>query len=551
MHDLQGDIDSFLHGHSSNTPETRAKYSHDASIFEIKPELVVFPKDKHDVSRLVRYVAEHKREHHGLSLTPRSGGTDMSGGAINDSLLVSFDKSFKKISHLSHNSVRVEPGVYYRTLEKLTRRHNLIMPSYPASKEICMVGGMVANNAGGEKSLTYGKVIDYVTQLKVILRDGKEYILEPLNESELKKKMHQDNLEGYVYQKIYYLIDRNYEVIKAAKPKVTKNSTGYNIWDVWDKKTFDLTKLFVGSQGTLGLITQIEFKLVPIKPKSGLLIIFLPTLDHLGDMINTVLETNPTSFESFDDHTMSFSLRYFSYFLPRLGLRGFISLGLGLLPDLRFFLRGIPKLILLVEYEGETQQEINDKISHLREKVKHFNVPTEVANTPRKSRKYWTLRRESFNVLRHNVHGGHTAPFIDDFVVPPKHLPEFLPKLKTILDSSELVYTIAGHLGDGNFHIIPLMKLHELEDRNKIEPVMKEVNSLVMRYEGSISGEHNDGLVRGPFLDAMYSEKMLKIFREVKTIFDPQNIFNPHKKMDATWQYSHEHIRSTFDSKRA
>ncbi len=543
MEDLVRRIKKIFGGSISTEEKVLQKYSHDASIFEIKPEIVAFPKTKHDISQLVQFVAKEKRENPGLSLTPRSAGTDMSGGAINESIIVSFEKTFKKISHLTTESVRVEPGVYYRTLEKLTRRHDLLMPAYPASKNICMVGGMVANNAGGEKSLTYGKVIDYVTQVKAILRDGQEYCFEPLTKNQLQHKMRQKDLEGEIYREVYKLVDSHYDAIKAAKPKVHKNSTGYNIWDVWDRETFDVTKLLVGSQGTLGIITQAEFKLVPVKPLSGLLILFLPTLDNLGHIIPQVLETNPTSFESFDDHTVSFAMRFFSYFRKALGLRGFLSLGLSLIPDLRFLIGGIPKLILLVEYEGNTQEEIMAKITELQAKLAPFNLPQKVAPSAQASKKYWTLRRESFNILRHNVHGGHTAPFIDDFVVPPPNLPEFFPKLKTILDHSGLVYTIAGHLGDGNFHIIPLMKLHEEEDRNKITPVMQEVNSLVINYKGSISGEHNDGLIRGAFLKQMYAPEILAHFKAVKTIFDPDNIFNPGKKMDADWSYAQKHIR--------
>ncbi len=547
MTDLVQEIKQFFSGRVSAAPQTLAKYSHDASIFEITPQVVVFPETPRDLSKLIQFVSKHKAKRPELSLTPRSGGTDMSGGAVNDSIIVSFDKTFKKITRFTRDSVRVEPGVYYRDLEKVTLDHNVLMPAYPASKGICMVGGMAANNAGGEKSLSYGKVIDYVTGLKVMLRDGKEYWIEPLNRDQLKRKMRQDDLEGFMYKQVFDLVDKHYDAIKAAKPAVTKNSTGYNLWDVWDKETFDLTKLFVGSQGTLGFITQIEFKLVPVKPLAGQLVIFMPTLDHLGDLVNTVLETNPSSFESFDDHTLSFSLRFFPYFLSRLGWTGWLSLGLSLLPDLRYFVGGLPKLILLVEYEGNTQEEINQKLHALQQKVARFSMPTKVAYTKKAGEKYWTLRRESFNILRHNVQGGHTAPFIDDFVVPPPHLPEFLPKLTKILEGSDLLYTVAGHLGNGNFHIIPLMKLQNEPERDKIAPVMEQVNALVMQYQGSLSGEHNDGLVRGPFLHQMYSKKMLGYFTQIKRIFDPQNIFNPHKKMDATWDYSKAHIRQRFE----
>ena len=157
------------------------------------------------------------------------------------------------------------------------------------------------------------------------------------------------------------------------------------------------------------------------------------------------------------------------------------------------------------------------------------------------------MRRKSFKLLRDNVKGGkHTAPFIDDLVVPPENVDKFWPEIIEIMDRYEFLYTIAGHLGDGNFHIIPLMKLSDPKERAKIEPSMREVIALVKKYGGVISGEHNDGLIRSPFLEDIYGKEILGLFAQTKQIFDPQNIFNPHKKTDADWEFSHSHIRDKF-----
>jgi len=167
-------------------------------------------------------------------------------------------------------------------------------------------------------------------------------------------------------------------------------------------------------------------------------------------------------------------------------------------------------------------------------------------DTMEKSKKFWLMRRESFNLLRSKVHDKHTAPFIDDFVVPPARMPEFWPRIRKIIKKYKLLATIAGHMGDGNFHVIPLMKIEDPKERRKLQPAMKEVNDLVLKYGGSISGEHNDGLVRGPWLEAMYGPKILGLMKQVKHIFDAENIFNPHKKTDADWDYSLSHIRKHF-----
>jgi FAD/FMN-containing dehydrogenase len=528
-------------------------YSHDASMFEIRPQLVVCPKNAADVEKLVGLATERKKSMPDLSLTARSAGTDMSGGAINDSIIVDFNKHFTKIEGTSETEAQAQPGVFYRDFEKATLQHRAIMPSYPASRDLCTIGGMVNNNAGGEKSLEFGKTENFVAELNFVFADGVERTVKPLDKVELIKKMAKKDFEGKVYKQLFDLIEKHYDKIKAAKPKVTKNSTGYNLWDVWGRDTgvFDLTKLIVGAQGTLGFVTDIRFRLVPTRAHSGLLVLFLRDIDALGDIIPKVLESHPATFESFDDATLRLSIRFMPSFLRLLGPKKFIHLLISLIPDGLQLLRGVPKLILMIEFNGETVEEVRQKIKHLHGGLRKHRALYEINGfeedvTEGKSEKFWLMRRQSFNLLRSKVKDKHTAPFIDDLVVNPPFLAEFLPGIRKIIKKYQLLATVAGHLGDGNFHIIPLMKLEDPRDRAKLLPAMKEVNNLVLKYHGSLSGEHNDGLVRGPWLEQMYGPEMLKIFREAKRIMDPDGIFNPHKKATADWDYSFTHIRDHF-----
>ena len=548
--DLKAELEKIFSGELETNSEQLDFYSHDASIFELRPQVVGFPKNTDDIKNVVRFVNQNKDAQPDLSITPRSRGTDMSGGAIGQSIVLDVSRHMTKISEVSAEQAHVQPGKLYREFDEATLEYGSILPSYPASRDLASVGGMVANNSGGEKSLEYGKTDQYVLELKVVLSDGNEYLVRPLNRDELNAKMSQDDFEGNLYTRTFELLDQNYDEIQAARPRVSKDSTGYHLWDVWNRETgiFDLTKLFVGSQGTLGIVTDIKFRLVPKPAYSGTLVCYMKTIDNLGDVIPAVLAHRPSTFECFDDATLWLSFKFIFAFIKRLGFWAWVRMCLGLIPDGLALFRGVPKLILLVEFSGITQEEVTAKIKVAQKDLRRFKNFTylEDDDTEAKSRKFWLMRRESFNLLRSKVKDKHTAPFIDDFVVPPERLSEFLPELRVIIKKYKLLATIAGHLGDGNFHVIPLMKIEDPNERAKLQPAQKEVNELVLKYGGSISGEHNDGLVRGPWLEQQYGASMLAHMKEIKLLYDPKNIFNPRKKTDATLEFSFSHIRENF-----
>lgn len=547
--DIAAELTKIFKGEIDTTDETREFYSHDASLFELKPQVVVFPKDALDVKSLVQFVRDNKAKHHDLNITPRSRGTDMSGGAIGESIIMDVSKHMNKLHEVTAEHAHVQPGMLYREFDLETLKHGSILPSYPASRDLASVGGMASNNSGGEKSLQFGKTDRYVTELKVVLSDGNEYTVKPIDRKQLNAKMDQDDFEGNLYRRTFDLVDKHYDEIKAAAPKVTKDSTGYHIWNIWDRETgiFDLTKLFVGAQGTLGIITDIKFNLVPKPEHSGTLVCYMKDTDDLGEVIPAVLRHKPATFECFDDNTLWLSFKFFFSFLKKLGVVRWVKLALQLIPDGAMLVKGIPHLILLIEFTGNSVEEVKLKIHETRIDLEKYNFTyMEEDETEEKSQKFWLMRRESFNLLRSKVHDKHTAPFIDDMVVPPERLAEFLPRLRKIIKKYKLLATIAGHLGDGNFHVIPLMKIEMKSERAKLEPAMKEVNTLVIKYGGSVSGEHNDGLIRGPWLQQMYSPSVLGYMRDLKSLYDPKNIFNPHKKTDADWKYSFSHIRERF-----
>lgn len=547
--DLAAKLKTILEGDVAADEETLNTFSHDTSLFEVKPEIVVYPKNQKDVEKLVQFVSKNKKGMPHLSLTGRSAGTDMGGGSINESIIVEFSKYFNHEPKFSGSIATTEPGVFYRDFEKESLKHDLIFPAYPASREICAMGGIVNNNSGGEKSLMYGKTEKYVRRVKAVLSDGKTYEFQAVSEAKLKEKMKLKSLEGEIYSKMFNLIDKNYEEIQKAKPTVSKNSAGYNLWDVWDKEkgTFDLIKLWVGAQGTLGLLLEADIELVPVHKHREMMIIFLHDLSHLGQIINEVLPLQPESFEAYDDNTLKLALKYFPEFAKLLGTKGIIQTGLEFLPEfMMVLLGGLPKLVLQIDFTGNDPEELKQKIKALQEKLKPLHPKARIA-VENQEEKYWAIRRESFNLLRQKIRNKHTAPFVDDFVVDPKFLAEFLPQVNTIFKKyPSLIYTVAGHVGNGNFHIIPLMDITKKSQRDIIPKLGQEVYDLVLKYHGSITGEHNDGLIRTPYLKQMFGEKMVKLFEETKSIFDTENIFNPRKKVHGSLDFALSHIRQNW-----
>ncbi|MDP2638188.1 MAG: FAD-binding oxidoreductase [Candidatus Levybacteria bacterium] len=546
---LPEDLKQIINGDVLSDDQTLSMYSHDASLFEVKPQVVVFPKDIKDLKALVKYVNDNKKKNSSLSITARSAGTDMGGGSINDSIIVEFGKYFNHTPQINDNTATTEPGVFYRDFEKETLKHNLLFPSYPASREICAMGGILSNNSGGEKSLQYGKTEKYVKKMKIVLSDGNIYEFKKLSETELKEKMSLKTFEGEIYKKIYNLIVDNYDEIVKAKPNVTKNSAGYYLWNIYNKeeKTFDLTQLFVGAQGTLGLLAEADIQLVPTHRHREMIIIFLHDLSRLGEIIDLVLPFQPESFESYDDNTLKLSLRYFPEFAQKLGIGGLIQSGLAFLPAfLQMFIGKLPKLILQIDFTGNDLDELKQKIETLREKLKPLHPQIRIAIDDQEKR-YWLVRRESFNLLRNKIRNKHTAPFIDDFVINPHQTAETLPRIVAILKKHpEFIFTVAGHIGNGNFHIIPLVDITDKKVREAIPIVAEQVYDIITKNKGSITGEHNDGLIRTPYLPKMYEPKIISLFEETKKIFDPNNIFNPRKKVFGDLNFAMKHIRQAW-----
>lgn len=548
MQPLLDELNEVFKGEINTDEKIRDEYSHDASIYELVPEAVLSPTDTNDLKHLVKFVNVHKHAYPSLSITPRSAGTDMSGAAIGNSLVIDMTKHFNKIHSATPTMLHTQPGVFIRDIDPVLLAHDAMLGCIPASRLLCTIGGIVGNNSAGEQSLRYGNADKTIREVKAILADGNEYTFKPINKKELVVKIAQKDFEGELYRKVYELIEANYDHIKNARPKVHKNSMGYNLWTTWDRDTgiFDMSQLLTGSQGTLGVITDIKIAAVPKAKHSGLLLAYLTNLKHLDQIIPLVASHNPATFEGFDDVTFSLGIKYFNMFRKQLGMKEWLKQQTALLGSVAKFKGHLPNIVLMVEFEGDTFEEVNEKIVALNNDLinHHIRVRTEIEGNEEQSKPFWEIRRASLSLLRLRIAGKYASAFMDDMAVQPQFVPEFFPQIRKIIRKYKLPATIAGHFGDGNFHIIPLMDISDPKEQLELEPAMRELIPIVLRFGGTMAGEHNDGMVRGPWLPAQFGDEMYELFKDVKEIFDPHYIFNPHKKTDASWDFSMEHIRS-------
>lgn len=539
---LRATLARTFRGEVSDEIAERRKYEKDTSLFIRTPSLVAYPKDADDLAALVKAVRAEKEAGRNVSVTARSAGTDMSGGPLTESVVAVFTKYLNKVGEVVAEGTGgfgvVEPGSYYRDFEKETLKKGLLLPSYPASRSICAMGGILNNNSGGERTLEYGKTEDYVEEVDVVLSDGTKTTFRPLTAAELAGKQSQRDFEGEVYRKMGALIARNRSLIEGKKPRVSKNSAGYALWNVYDarKGTFNLAKLICGAQGTLALTTKMKLRLVKPEEHRAMLVIFLSDLAPLPEIVRRVLPHNPESFESYDDHTLSLAVKFLPQMLSQMGFLRAARLGIDFLPEVGLVLQGgVPKLVLMAEFSRDTAEGAFRAAKETQEALKGLKLVTSVKKNERAAEKYWVVRRESFALLRKNLRGFYAAPFIDDFVVPPDSYPRFLPELNALLSKYDLIYTIAGHIGNGNFHIIPLMDLKDPNTKKIILELAPKVYDLVLKYGGTTTGEHNDGIIRTPYLGQLFGSDMVKLFEETKRIFDPLNIFNPGKKVGGTF----------------
>lgn len=519
-------VASYLQGHISGevliSDSAREFFSTDASVLQVKPNLIVYPRLTNDVRKIARFAWQLAEKGHTLPITARGSGTDQTGAAIGRGMVMVFPAHMNRILEIDTKSkqVRLQPGVNFKSLQETLYTHGMFVPPYPASYAYSTIGGAIANNTAGEKSLKYGAMRNWVDRLEVVLANGEVIQTGRISKRELDKKKGLATFEGEVYRAVDGIVSDNADTIAGYYNSVTvsKDSVGYSLQDVKRKDgSLDLTPLLVGSQGTLGIVSEIILKTAPYSPKSELIAASFSSIDSALDAINELLPMAPSALEMVDKHLLEFAEKhqgadpYKAIFGHEEGAE-------------------TPAIVLLVEFDDTADRMRAKKAKRALKKLEgvasHAISTSDVDDRER----LWSIRHSAAAVVNYDQGGKASVPFIEDGIVPAPAFRNFISDVYTMFEKHHLEAPIWGHAGDANVHIQPLLDLHKLGDRQKLFKLMDEYYRLVLKYGGSIAAEHNDGRLRAPYVAAQVGQEMEDIFKQVKQAFDPHGILNPGVK---------------------
>lgn len=499
------------------SPDARRYFATDSSIFSLTPSLVVYPRGENDVRKTARFAWQLAERGRIIPITARGSGTDQSGAAIGQGIMLVFPAHMNRIVELDPKTgiIVVEPGLNYGRLQQTLHTHERFLPPFPASYEYSTLGGAVANNSAGEKTLKYGATRAYVKALRVVLANGEVIETYRLSKRELNKKLGLNTFEGEIYRALDALIEESRGLLEKLELPVTKNAAGYGLLDVKRPDgSFDLTPLLVGSQGTLGIITEITMETEIYNPNKDLFMAEFDTIEQASEAISHLRELPhiPSAIEMVDGQLLELVDR-----LNPNQLKGIIN-------------KPFPKVVLLVEFDDPDRQR--KKMVKRAEKIfadlaVHHVREADITAQAR----LWKVRHAAASVVSHSEGHVKALPIVEDGVVPPNKLPEFVNGIYNLFASVQLQAALWGHAGDGNLHMQPFLDLSQVGDRQKAFKLMEEYYKLVLSLGGSTSGEYGDGRLRAPYLETLYGSEIYSLFKRIKQAFDPYGIMNPGVKI--------------------
>lgn len=520
------------------------RYSTDESIFSVRPQVVIQPKSKHDVEIATRVIARETKRFTSLSLTPRAAGTGLGGGSLTDSIVIDMCSHINNIGEVKVTKDKItiacEPGAMWRDVEKRLKRHDAYIPSYTSSKDICSIGGSIGNNAAGPDSLRYGHCADWVEELEVVFTDGNTYTVKPLTFKQYKTLIKEKHEYARIAKSIFTLIEKNEKEIIKNKPKTKKNTAGYALWHVLSdgvenfkkgKGTFDLTRIITGSQGTVGIVTGILMRAIPIEHDSTVLVVPVFDLQDTAKVITKALKFNPISVELFDALTFDLALKNPDFFKKRLAGLDYYRTMLNMYTTFHVrYGRKTPDFTILITLDKDTVDK--HSVREITKAISFNKTRARVVSSKLEQEMFWQIRSASYTLSKLQDPNKRPAAFLEDMTVPPENLSKFFVEIKKLFREFNVTSAIHGHGGNGHFHFYPLLDFTQKTTPILVEKMAERFYNTAIKYKGNICGEHNDGIIRTPFLDKIFTKEMLEIFKKTEHIFDPDDIFNPGKKVN-------------------
>lgn len=494
----------------------RGLYATDASVYQIMPMGVAFPRHTGDVQEILAACREL-----GVSITPRGAGTSQAGQAIGEGLQVDFTRHMNQVLEVDpgHRRVRAQPGIVLDDLNAALKPHGLHLPVDISTTDRATIGGMVANNSGGTRSVIYGKLLDFVEELTVLLADGTIVRLDATDAADLPERCARPGSEGRCWSTVSRLGSELAAEIDARYPKILRRVGGYNLDEFTpERESFNLARMIVGSEGTLGIVLDAELRVTPMPACRGLLSVQFDSLLDALEAVPQILEHSPSAIELIDRFILD-STRGKTDYEP-----------------LRSFLHGDPAALLVVELFGESDAEITERLAALEADLfrRTRTVHVHRAKAPAEQAKIWKLRRAALGLSMAERGDSKAISFVEDTAVDPARLRDYIERFQELLARHETRAGFYAHASVGLLHIRPVVNLKSADGVRRFEAIASDVADLVLEFGGALSGEHGDGLVRAPFQERMFGPVLYAAFREIKHAFDPTGILNPGKIVDSS-----------------
>ena len=489
-------------------------YATDASHYQILPLAVVLPKDESEVKKAVEIARNNK-----IKILPRGGGTSLAGQTVGEALVIDFSKYMTKILEFNEQErwVRVQPGVVRDELNEEMAKFNLHFAPDPATSSRANVGGMVGNNSSGTKSILYGKTVDHILEAKVLLADGTELLLKEFTPQEYELKAHQINREGEIYHKFQQTILHNKAEIKQRFPKVMRRVGGYNLDEFVYTDQWNLAKLITGSEGTLAVILEVKLNLEPLPKFKSVVVVHFSELMEAIRAVQPMLDYRPSAIEILDKTVLDLSRENLTT------------------KQHCHFIENDPAAILIVEFYGDSFENVMQRPREMIEKLKHMGLGYAYPLFPfgKEYDDVWVVRKKGLGLMMGIKGEKRAISFIEDAAIPIEVLPEYIDNVLKICDRHNTEVSMYAHASVGVIHVQPLLDLRLQQDIENLKNIADETFDLVVKYGGSWSGEHGDGLVRSAYNERFFGTQLYNAFRDIKHLFDPENLMNPGKIVDA------------------